>query len=49
MIFSSDDLPVPLRPSTPILAPGRNARVTSLTTVLSGGNSFVRRCIVKMY
>ena len=24
MIFSSVDLPAPLRPSTPILAPGKN-------------------------
>src|SRR5689334_4464741 len=35
MIFSSDDLPVPLGPTTPILAPWRNERVTLSRTTLS--------------
>ena len=37
MIRSSVDLPVPLRPSTPILAPGKKLSVMSFSTVLSGG------------
>ena len=35
MILSSDDLPVPLGPTTPILAPWRNERVTLSRTTLS--------------
>src|SRR4051794_29461702 len=35
MIFSSEDLPVPLGPTTPIFAPCRNDRVTLSRTTLS--------------
>ena len=35
MILSSDDLPVPLGPTTPIFAPCRNDRVTLSRTTLS--------------
>ncbi len=35
MIFSRLDLPAPLGPTTPILAPGRKASVTSSRTTLS--------------
>ncbi len=35
MIFSSEDLPVPFGPTTPILAPWRNERVTLSRTTLS--------------
>src|SRR5688500_11897927 len=35
MIFSSEDLPVPLGPTTPILAPWRNDSVTLSRTTLS--------------
>ena len=35
MILSSEDLPVPLGPTTPILAPWRNERVTLSRTTLS--------------
>ena len=37
MIRSSVDLPVPLSPSTPILAPGKKLSEMSFNTVLSGG------------
>ena len=37
MIFRSDDLPDPLCPMTPILAPGKNDREMSFRTSLSGG------------
>ena len=37
MIRSSVDLPEPLRPRTPILAPGKKLSEMSLSTVLSGG------------
>ena len=40
MIFSSVDLPAPLRPSTPILAPGRNESQMSLRTWWSGSWTF---------
>src|SRR3954447_7024600 len=49
MMRSRLDLPAPLGPSTPILAPGRKARVTSLRTCLSGGCTRLSRCIVKTY
>src|SRR3954465_11651768 len=49
MIRSRLDLPAPLGPSTPILAPGRKASVTSLRTCLSGGCTRLSRCIVKTY
>src|SRR5688572_17452780 len=35
MILNSDDFPVPLGPTTPILAPWRNERVTLSRTTLS--------------
>ena len=37
MIFSSEDLPEPLCPITPILAPGKKEIETSFRTSLSGG------------
>ena len=37
MIFSSDDLPEPLRPSTPILAPGKNESEMSFKICRLGG------------
>ena len=37
MIRSSVDLPEPLRPSTPIFAPGKKDREMSFSTCLSGG------------
>jgi len=49
MIRSSVLLPAPLAPSTPILAPGRNASQMSSRTLRSGGWTFVRPFIVKMY
>src|SRR4051794_41721160 len=49
MIRSRLDLPEPLGPRTPILAPGRKASVTSLRTCLSGGCNRLSRYIVKMY
>jgi hypothetical protein len=49
MIRSSVDLPEPLYPSTPILAPGKKLRETSVSTLVSGG--WVRETLymVKMY
>ena len=49
MIRSSVDLPAPLRPSTPILAPGKKLREMSLRTFLSGGWTRESLYIVKMY
>ena len=37
MIRRSVDLPEPLRPSTPILAPGKKESEMSFSTCLSGG------------
>ena len=37
MTLSSDDLPAPFAPRTPIFAPGKNDSVMSLRTSLSGG------------
>ncbi len=41
MIFSSVDLPEPLTPSTPILAPGKNDRVTPFSTSRPPGKILV--------
>ena len=49
MIRSSVDLPEPLRPSTPILAPGRKLSEMSLSTCLSGGCVRDSLYMVKMY
>ena len=49
MIRSRVDLPEPLRPSTPILAPGRKLSEMSLSTCLSGGCVRDSLYIVKMY
>src|SRR4051812_44186149 len=49
MIRSSVDLPEPLRPSTPILAPGMKLSEMSLSTCLSGGCVRDSLYIVKMY
>ena len=49
MMRSSVDLPEPLSPSTPILAPGMKDSETSLSTALSGGWIRDRRYMVKMY
>ena len=49
MILSSVDLPEPLRPSTPILAPGKNDRLMSRRMVRLGGTTLDTRFIVKMY
>ena len=49
MIRSSVDLPEPLRPSTPIFAPGRNDSEMSFSTCLSGGWVRESLYIVKMY
>ncbi len=42
MILSTVDLPAPLTPSTPILAPGRKARVTFSRIFLPPGKIFDR-------
>src|SRR3954463_2575974 len=49
MIRSSVDLPEPLRPSTPIFAPGRNDSEMSFSTCLSGGCVRLSLYMVKMY
>ena len=49
MIRSRVDLPEPLRPRTPILAPGRKLREMSFSTCLSGGCVRNSLYIVKMY
>ena len=46
MIFSSEDLPEPLRPSTPILAPGKNDRLMSRRMTRLGGTTWETRFIV---
>ncbi len=46
MIFSSVDLPEPFRPSTPILAPGKNDRLMSRRMVRFGGTTLDTRFIV---
>jgi hypothetical protein len=49
MIRSSVDLPDPLRPSTPIFAPGMKLSEMSLSTCLSGGCVRDSLYIVKTY
>ncbi len=46
MILSSVDLPEPLRPSTPILAPGKKLREMSRRMTRFGGTTFPTRFIV---
>src|SRR5262245_12746186 len=48
MIRSSDDLPAPFAPSTPILAPGKNDSEMSFSTSLSGGWNRLTLRMVKM-
>src|SRR5690606_5866009 len=48
MIRSSELLPEPLTPSTPIFAPGKKARWMPCSTTLSGGCTLVTSVIVKM-
>ncbi len=46
MILSSVDLPEPLRPSTPILAPGKKLSEMSLRIWRLGGTVLLTRFIV---
>ena len=46
MILSSDDLPEPFSPSTPILAPGKNDSEMSLRIVRFGGTILLTRFMV---
>ena len=46
MILSSDDLPEPFRPSTPIFAPGKKLSEMFLRMVRLGGTVFETRRIV---
>ena len=46
MIRSTVDLPAPFRPSTPILAPGKNDSETSLISVRFGGTTLLTRFMV---
>ena len=46
MMRSNVDLPAPLRPSTPILAPGRNDSEMSFKTCLSEPKNLLARYIV---
>ena len=47
MILSSEDLPEPFRPSTPILAPGKKLREISFKICRLGGTVLVRWFIEK--
>src|SRR5438874_2289696 len=49
MIRSSDDLPAPLDPRTPILAPGNIEMLMPRSTSRSGGWNRRRSRMVKMY
>ena len=49
MIFSSEDLPEPFRPSTPILAPGKKLSEMSFKIWRLGGTVLVRWFIEKTY
>src|SRR3569832_1149615 len=49
MMRSSVDLPEPLRPITPILAPGKNDREMSFKISRLGGTTLPTRFIVYMY
>ena len=46
MMRSRVDLPEPLRPSTPILAPGKNDRLMSRRMIRLGGTTFETRFMV---
>ena len=46
MMRNTVDLPAPFAPSTPIFAPGKNDRLTSLRMSRSGGMNFDSLCIV---
>jgi hypothetical protein len=46
MTRSSELLPAPFKPSTPIFAPGRKDNQMSLSTTVSGGCTFPRPFIV---
>jgi hypothetical protein len=46
---SKVDLPDPLRPKTPIFAPGKNDRLMSRSITRLGGTTFDTRFIVNMY
>ena len=49
MILSTVDLPEPFRPSTPILAPGKNDSEMSLRIWRLGGTILPTRFMVKTY
>src|SRR5471030_2798104 len=49
IILSTVDLPEPFRPSTPILAPGKNARLMFLRIWRCGGTVLFSRFIEKTY
>ncbi|MEG0004177.1 MAG: hypothetical protein RR720_22960 [Comamonas sp.] len=49
MIFSREDFPEPLRPSTPIFAPGKKLRETSFKICRLGGTVLVTWFIEKTY
>ena len=46
MMRSREDLPEPFRPSTPILAPGKNDRLMSRRMVRFGGTTLDTRFMV---
>ena len=45
MIFKSVDLPAPFKPTTPILAPGRNDSEMSFRTCLPPGYALESLCM----
>src|SRR5690554_1074109 len=49
MMRSRVDLPAPLRPSTPIFAPGKNDREMSLRICRLGGTTLLTRCMLNTY
>ena len=49
MMRSSVDLPEPFRPSTPILAPGKNDSEMSFRMSRFGGTTLPTRFMVKTY
>ncbi len=49
MILSSDDLPAPFSPSTPILAPGKKDREMFSSMVRLGGTVLLTPCMVNTY
>jgi hypothetical protein len=46
MILSSDDLPAPFSPSTPILAPGKKDKLMSRRMTRFGGTTLETRFMV---